>query len=165
MESVFTPAASHVVSVGVGMNMEGEDGVLAVTVTDGDEVICWEQFPLAAYEGGVIHDFPVDWHLKKGRDYTLRVEPLDVGGPLQAYVTEEDSMALSELRGAVIAGEDWGGQPLMSLGYSRLPESPRRLILLAGAWTSLLAAFCIAGYSLIGRKDDLRGRDDGQENK
>ena len=145
--------------------MEGSEGTLLVTVTDKGKIVCQEQFPLAEYEGSVIRDFPVDWHLKKGRDYTLRVEPSGISGTLYAYVTEEDSKALAEVEGAVIAGEDWGGQPLMCLSYSRLPESKRRLVLLAGAWMGLLTAFCIAGYSLIGRKDNLRGKDDGQENK
>lgn len=165
MESVFTPAAGHVISAGVGVSMEGSEGTLLITVTDEGKTVCQEQFLLAEYEGSVIRDFPVDWHLKKGRDYTLRVEPSGVSGTLYAYVTEEDGKALTEVDGAVIAGEDWGGQPLMCLSYSRLPESKRRLVLLAGAWMGLLTAFCIAGYSLIGRKDNLRGKDDGQENK
>lgn len=165
MESVFTPAAGHVVSAGVGINMEGQEGVLLVTVIDQGQIVCQEQFSLAEYEGNVIHSFPVDWHLKKGRDYTLRVEPSGISGSLYAYVTEEDSIALTELKGAVIAGEDWGGQPLMSLGYSQLPTSQRRLALLVGAWIGMLEALVIAAYSLIGRKDNLRGKDDGQENK
>ncbi|MDE5894283.1 MAG: hypothetical protein K2H45_15325, partial [Acetatifactor sp.] len=163
MESMFTPAADHVVSAGVGINMEGQEGVLLVTVTDQGKVVCQEEFPLAEYEGNVICSFPVNWHLKKGRDYTLRVEPSGNNGPLYAYVTEEDSMSLTELEGAVIAGQDWGGQPLVRLEYSQLPTSRRRLILLAGAWTGVLGAFAIAIYSLVGRKDNLCGKDNGQE--
>lgn len=161
LATTFTPTSGHVVSAGVGMHMEGSEGYLLITVEEQGDVICREEFRVAEYEGNVLRIFPVDWHLKKGAEYVLRVTPMEVSGLIYAYVTEEDSMSLAELEGAVTAGEDWGGQPLMGLAYLRLPLSKRRLILLAAAWTGMLAAFVIAGYSLVGGKEELRGKDNG----
>ncbi|MDE7223661.1 MAG: hypothetical protein K2O34_07785 [Acetatifactor sp.] len=165
LETSFIPASGHVISAGVGMSMEGSEGYFLVTVEEQGTIVCQEQFPVTEYKGNVFCSFPVDWHLKKGGEYVLRVEPRDISGPVYAYITEADSMSLSELRGAVIAGEDWNGQPLAGLTYFQLPVSKRRLVMLACAWMSVLAAFCIAGYSLTGRKDKLRDGDDGQESK
>lgn len=165
LETVFTPAAGHVIQAGIGMSVEGDEGYFLVSVLDGDQIICQEQFPVAEYEGYVIHNFPVDWHLKKGKDYVLRVEPKEIGGFVYAYVTEEDSMSLTELEGAFIDGEDWGGQPLMGMVYSQLPASKRRLVLLTCTWMGILAAFMVAGYSLTGKKESLSNENSEQKNK
>lgn len=143
-EMRFTPTFSVLRGFGLCLRTEAQKGVCRVTVSDGERELYLENIALGAYGESTYAGISVDWRLKRGRDYTMRLSTEGADADVMLLVTSNQNMPLIEYGEVSAGGKRYEAQILSGLTYSFRPVSHRLLFFLAMTWTGLLFAVCMA---------------------
>ena len=141
----FTPAYSQVTQFNIGFSVvDGSEGWCRVQILDQDQVEEELLLEITKYADGNYHEIEVDWKLQAGHSYTMVVEPVQMDGELQLWVTDSGELPLPEYGGVTVGEETLSGQMLSGLSYWCIfPDASRRL-LFAG---SFMAIFMMVLYA------------------
>lgn len=151
-EMRFTPSFPSLKYFGLCLSTDARGGVCHIILSDGGRQLYDERIGLEEYGESTYAVIPVDWRLKRGREYTLRLELEQADAGVWLLVTDQE-MPLSEYGEVSVGGNGLEGQILSGLTYSYRPLSHFTLFFLAMTWTGLLFAVCMVFF---GQKSKAR---------
>lgn len=156
-EFLFRPTYSGINKIGFGLMGESKGGGYydIVLYEDGN----------ARYQESVsmsdidrdknYYSMPVDWKLSKGYTYQICISARENSKGAGIMVTAGDQNPLIEAGSLHMAGEEFGGQPIMEITYNRLPGK-KTLLFLTVSWAGLIMAGAGTCYACLGNKKNSR---------
>lgn len=139
-EMSFRPSFPTVKRLGICMDTGAREGVCRIMVLDGEETVYEEEIPLSAYDDVTYANIPVDWKLKKQKEYRMCLSVENADADTALLVTCNRDMPLSEYGEAQVDGTACDGQILSGITYSYRPLSYFTLAFLAVTWMGILSA-------------------------
>ena len=148
-EMSFRPSFSAVKRLGICLDTDAHEGICRLAVLDGEKLLYEEEISLGAYGDGTYADIPVNWRLKRQKEYILNLSVENADGATALLVTCNQDMPLSEYGEARVNGAAYDGQILSGITYSCRPLSHFTLAFLAVTWMGILSAV----YAVSVRKE------------
>lgn len=155
----FVPTFSRITKLGLAMESESITGWYELTLWQDGQMLYQEEIPVEKDNDAAYREIPVDWKLKKGREYELEISAKDMNDTVYALITIPGLLPLNELRNLTVDGAAEEGQPIMGLLYRALPTSRKTLLFLVCSWMACAAAVMVTGYSCIMEK---KGKEKGR---
>lgn len=144
-EMSFSPSFPFIKSLGICMDTDAREGVCKIVILDGEKTMYEEEIPLNAYDDVTYAFIPVDWKLKKQKEYRMCLSVENADAEAALLVTCNQDMPLSEYGEVQVGGTVYDGQILSGVTYSYRPLSHFTLAFLAMTWMGILSA----GYAIF----------------
>lgn len=148
-EMSFKPSFPTIKSMGICMDTGAREGVCRIVILDGEKTMYEEVIPLDAYEDVIYAIIPVDWKLKKQKEYRMCLSVENANAETALLVTCNQDMPLNEYGEVQVGGTVYDGQILSGITYSYRPLSYFTLAFLAMTWMGILSA----GYAVLVREE------------
>lgn len=162
-ETQFTPTFSEIIEFGYGLSTHSTTGECTISILQQDSLLYQETAALAQLDRGSLYQvMPVDWKLKAGETYTMRITVQGNNREVYLGATEPGYLLLNEYRSLQIGEQEIDGQLLSGLRYWTMPTSRKTRLFIACSWLGLLAAYFTVGKQIW--KEKLCKTADNNEN-
>jgi len=146
----YTPLFSRVMGIGPLFECETDKGFYEIKILDADKVLYTEQVDAEFFNKERVNSIDVDWHLKKGKTYTLVLSSAHLDKPATIWVTEQNDRP-----------EYIGNEESLQTGFTYhtafADKSTSGFYIIT--WAVLLVCIMQAIYCLIGcrsKKEEVR---------
>jgi len=136
-ETDFTPTFSGINSFGLCLESDGTEGEILLVLEQEGSVLYQEKISWENWMESSLQMIPVEWKLRAGRTYRLRLALQHSAQPVYVLVSEQSQGGLAEYQGLTVGEKTMPGQMLTKISYRSYPFSRKTIVFLAFTWMGI----------------------------